>query len=529
MPAFTRKRRSGFPTFAKVMLAAALCGCVAAGQTQSPPDSAAKPRQTNARPAKVNPALQELLDGAAAAPPEFGADVLIRLSESSRVPTAAAKIDLLSKAFDLASRAELPVKRAGSLGNILDGRSSLLVRAYRLNLDGLSLQSRVISDMLAVDPARARRMVEQVQIPSLPPVGCDQRLTYDLGLFYQALGKVASTAFTAKEKEKGRQVTLLAPFVSNLQSHAQARPVAEMLVEARLSPADLAQLTNTFAGALLQLHGDERSFASAVIGPGGTNASAAVADLFSALEEKQVSVITFLKAWRQYLVTNLADERCATLRGMADSNALPQPAKNFNQQFRRELQTSQIPPIAEEELRNSRIVSPPAAAPYWQSPEAKKLWATLRELRISSPEEDAPSADKTSQAWASRLSDFLEQVEAWQPQDEPASDFFQEKCVLYESLADLIPPGPQRLQVINSIVSLLVQNSGQLPSRIEWFLPAEDLLSGRRAAGDQKEAIQALLNSGDPVLSLYARLERWEPRKNKDAASESNPSGSEKK
>mgnify|MGYP001252824770 CR=1 FL=1 len=504
-----------------ILLGAAL------GQNQNAQNqSATVPNQTQktqlptaqSHKSKTDPELQAIIAAAETVPPEFGADVMIRLAESSKVTTSGAKVTLLTKAFNLAAGAELPVKRAGGGpgGNMFDARSAMLARAYRLNLDKVSLQARAVIDLLPLNSARAREMFDQIQIPALAPVGCQERLTYDLDLFYQALAKIVRAGLPPRDKEKGRAITLLSPFVSGLQSHAQVKPVAELLVEAQLSPADLAQLSNTFAGVLLQLHGDERSFAAGTMGPGAST-SGAIADLVAALDEKQVSSAILLRSYRQYLVSNFGDVHCAGGRGQGDANSLPGSIRNFNQRFQHDLQAGQIAPIAADELKNSRIVAPPAATPYWQSAEGKKLMTELRNLRAGSPEEtgenESDTPEKTNSTPSSQLTDFLTEIEAWQPQDDPPADVFHEKSILYQGLMDLAPTPPQRLQVINSFVSFMELYSGQLPTRIEWLLPADDLLAGRRAATDRQEVIQAFLNSGDPTLSLYARLERLDPRK----------------
>jgi hypothetical protein len=509
----------------RVLVLVLLLG-VAFGQSQAPaqaPAQVQKPKPAS-KPGsqKTDPELQALLEGAATAPPEFGADVMIRLAESNKMPDSAAKIKFLMKAFDLAAAAEQPVKRAGVAGDMIDLRTMLVARAYRLNLDKLSLQSRAVTDLLPLNAAKARELFEQIQFPALAPVGCGERFSYDLDLFYQALAKVASTAFTAKEKEKGRPIGLLAPFVSTLQSHAQVKPVAELLVNAKLSASDIGQLANTFAASLAQLRGDERSFAAAM-GPGGANVSGAMSSLIAALEEKEVSSVALLRAYRQYLVSNFGDAHCASMRGQMNrdiaADPLPQAVQSFNQQFRRELQTAQIPPITVDDLKNARIIAPAPPAPYWQSPESKHLQAEMRKLRYGNGDDSSTGGDKPAPAPASQVTDFLTQLEAWQPDNEPAVDVFHQKSTLYENLLDLVSTGPQRSQVIDSFVQLLQQNSGQLPSRIEWFLPADDLLSGKRAGDAREEVIQAFLNSGDPILGLYARLERWEPRKAQDAGS----------
>jgi len=475
-------------------------------------DQVKKPKQQpgTGDQGKTDPELQAMVDGAAAAPPEIGADILIRLAESRRVANRSMKVEFLSKAFELAATAEQPVKRAAMSGGMGDVPTALLSRAYRLNMDKLSLQSRVVNDLLPLDALKARERFEEIQFPSLSPVGCEERLTYDVELFYETLGRVARRGFTTKDKLKGRQIALLTPFVGTLQSHAQAKPAAELLVSARLSASDLGQLANLFAGALAQLRGDERSFAATAMGTGGDGITGSVANLVTTLGAKEISSVALLRGLRQYLVTNFGEVRCDSWRG--DNDPLPDAVKYFNQQFRRELQLAQIAPITGDELRKARIIPRVPPAVYWQSPESKRLVTEMRRLRFGDGESRLTDPDKTTPAWSSQLTDFVTELEAWQPDNEPQANVFHQKSILYAGLIDLMPAGPERSKVIESYVAFLEQNSAQTPSRIEWLVHADDLLSGKRAGDDREEVIQAFVNSGDPTLSLYGRVERWEQR-----------------
>jgi len=517
LPAIARKVRMRVSTGTSGLLLALLLG-TAIGQNQAPatppgPVKKLKQQPREGNQSKSDPELQAMVEGAAAAPSEVGADVLIRLAESRKIANRATKVDFLSKAFDLAATAEQPVKRTAMFGGMGDMPSALLSRAYRMNMDKLSLQSRVVNDLLPLDATKARELFEEIQFPALSPVGCEERLTYDLGFFYETLGKVARRGFTAKDKLKGRQIALLTPFVSPLQSHAQVKPAAELLVSARLPASDLGQLANLFAGSLAQLRGDERSFAATAMGPGGNEISGSVANLVTILEAKEISSITLLRALRQYLVSNFGEVRCAeALRGQADNNSLPEAVKYFNQQLRRYLQIGQIAAITEDELKKARIIPRVPTTVYWQSPESKRLATDMRRLRFGDDESRLTDADRTTSAWSSRLTDFVTELEAWHPDNEPAANVFHQKSILYEGLIDLMPSGPEKSKVLQSFVEFLEQNSVQTPTRIEWLVHADDLLSGKRAADDREEVIQAFLNSGDPTLSLYGRVERWEPR-----------------
>jgi hypothetical protein len=485
------------------------------GQLQDP-----KPQVQRSKEAQPDPELQAIIDGASAVAPEFGADVMIRLAESGKVPNRGAKLDLLANAFYFAANVEQSIKRAGIPPFLSDTRSGHLAISFRLlNLDGLSLESRVVSDMLAFDSARARELLEQIRFPTLAPLSCEESLTYDPALFYETLGKVTRDGSTAKDKLKGRRVDLIMPYVSTLQSHAQVRPAARLLVSADLTPAEFAQLSDLFAGALSQLRGDERSFAAAARGSGEYNVATSVGNVITALDKKGLSSIALLKALRQYLVSNFNDLRCAeTAVEEAKKDTLPETVTIFNREFRVAMQRAQIPPIRQEELNGAHIGPKFEDRKFWQSPASEQLLRNAQRLRFGDGQEPLTAAAKSTSAWSAQLTDFLTELEAWIPDGETAADYFVQKSILYEGLVDLIPTGPDRSKVIDSFVGFLEQNAVQTTTPIEWFLPVDHLLSGARAADDRDEVIHAFLNSRDSVLSLYARLERWDPR-NKELVS----------
>jgi hypothetical protein len=457
--------------------------------------------------------LRTLVEGSTVVPPEFGADVLIRLSESSKVTNRNTKIGLLKKAFDLAPGAEQPVKR-GTDVFVTDTRSGYLALSFRLqDLDRLSLQSRVVSDMLRLDAARARDLLGKIQFPVLAPVGCAEPLTYDVARFYQTVAMVAHDDFTAKEKLEGRRLALLTPYVGSLQSHAQIRPAIQLLLNADLSPTDFGQLANMFAVALSQLRGDERSFASGNTQTNESSVPGSMASLVAALDAKGISSVPVLRAFRGYLVSNFSGERCGEISGATDRVALPRAVDYFNRQFRLALKNAQIAPISEQDLTGASIDPKFVDVNFWQSPEAKQLDAAVRELRFGKGEARLGANKKATADWSSQLTNFLTELAAWKPENEPAEeDFFCEKSILYALLIDIVPNGPDRSRVISDLVEFLEQYSARTSIRLEWMVPVGRLLSGAVAKNDRDEVIQAFLNSRDRSLSLYARLEPWGQR-----------------
>src|ERR1700694_3421407 len=107
------------------------------------------------RPKLVEP-YRSLIDLAQATPPEFAADTMLRVAESGKIEDRDAVRDLMEQAFRMAAAATFRVRMRGLPGTTTDTRSGILSQAYDLKLDALSLQSRAVRDMLAIDKPKAR-------------------------------------------------------------------------------------------------------------------------------------------------------------------------------------------------------------------------------------------------------------------------------------------------------------------------------------------------------------------------------------
>src|SRR5580692_11093315 len=102
------------------------------------------PALFGAEPAKLPEPLRSISELAAAAPPEFTADALLRIVESGQLADPNARHELIEHAFQLAGSAKFSVRMVGVTGTTTDTASGSLNQAYGLKLDVLSLQSRAV-------------------------------------------------------------------------------------------------------------------------------------------------------------------------------------------------------------------------------------------------------------------------------------------------------------------------------------------------------------------------------------------------
>lgn len=452
-------------------------------------------QQSNPPPVTVDPTTQAIAEAAFSVPPEFGADVILQLATSPRIHDPAVKSALLEKAFDLAGEVQEPVKLS-SVTRQVDSRSGSLARAYSMDLDQLSLKARVVQAMLILNPVKARSLAERIQLPKLQPLDCNSPLVYDLHLFYATMARVGRQGFTPQEKAKGAEVIFLTPYVTSFQSHAQVAPVADMLLTAGLPPADMEQLSNLFAGALAQLGGDPRSFAASV------DSTRAIRNLLGARGVMSSAILTAL---RGYLVSNYSDERCGEI---ADP-LMPNAVRFFNEHYAALLIGFELSPIDQNEIAKFRAGPSAAVLPYWQSGEAAQLLQEVRQLRFGGGDSVLNVSDRTTSEWTTKEVDFLSHLDGWGAGSEPSeTDFFDEKSILYQSLINVLPAESERSEVLARYANFLELTSGQTADPIEWFYPVHLLLTRCAEAHNCSPVINAFVNSRDPILNLYGKLER---------------------
>lgn len=454
-----------------------------------------KPKQ---RP-KIPDEFRPLVELARSAPPEFGADALLRLVASGKLRQRDLSLDLLQEAFETAGRAQHPVRMVRMQGLPPDTHASYVFGAGQVKLDALSLQCRAVGLMLSLDPRKARELFEAIRKPVLDPVRCDQALIPDVSPLYSLLARTVSSACTAEEKRREENVQFLFQYLDALSSPVELAPMAQALVSATLTPAQLQLAVATLASKLELISGDDRSFSATV-----NELRDGIEALARQANAQAVGLEALTRAFRKYLVTNLTGPRCEDSMDSSPSQAVDW----FNREFR-----GDVPAIASEETQTGKREGRYEGHKYFQSPIAKRLNEDVRTLRFDPLGQARSAADRSSVEWRNKLAGVFDRLNAWSPADEDSTaDYFHEKAILLQALYEMAPAGEERDGILDSFVDLLNGSSLQQQDHVEWFWHAWLLHnSSMSLPGETAKVLAAFRSSGNLVLSLYAMEEQMFP------------------
>jgi len=440
------------------------------------------------------------------APAEVRSDLLLTLVSSNLITTRERKIELIEQAFRSAAEAREPVRqRSWSLQ--VDTRSGFKQRAFEYELDKLSIQSKAVGKMIPLDRLRARMMFEDISLPAIKPLTCEDTLGYELESYYVTMLLVAEQCFNSDERKAEAHIQFLSNRLETVKSVPQVNPAIRMLVDAKLSPDELSLLANVLTRALGRVPVDGRSFAFAI---GRFPLVSNAHRLILKLQQQGVPANDFSGALRSFLIKNMSGEVCADVAWLKDGQiSLPADVVRINNEFTN--------PIVVDDVHPASVGSKAATVVYWTTPKAAELLWAARQLRFGGGETALSVEQRQTEEWQRKFRDFLELIEHWGPESEASpSDYFQEKCITYMVLVDLCPDDPQRDVVLRAYGNYLKETSREYKGRIEWILPVKDYLRVLKPKSEKlrRSSLDPWLTSSDGNLRIYGELEMLTSVKN---------------
>jgi hypothetical protein len=459
--------------------------------------------------------LEALAEQARILPPEFAADALIRIAQSDKLSVKRRR-ELLEEAFTLASNARYPLRLRGVPGSGVDTRTGYTSRGFDLEMDALSLRCRVVRAMLAVDKARAREMFRALPALRLPRVECGDGLVYEVSAFYETLAAVALNSFSPEEASRSEHVRFVEDYLGAMTSPVEVGPAAKAVLSLKLKAPQFEQLLHAFSSRLSKVSGDDRSFSYAVAQGAVANGIVALAE---AGKKQGLPRTELLKATRDFLAAHLRASRCAdNVEERQESLSDPHGLKYYNEAVAEiDPDGKTLSPLSADDIKPSNVEGAAAVHAHWETQGARNLLVGLKGLRFGSDGKPLTvNYRRNNSEWDSSLNRYLGDLSGWHGDDETTEeDYYHQKSVLYEGLLQLVPDGAKRDAVLASYASFLSKPIIQRDKPLDWFLHVRGLLDWARALpADGRARVSALLSAtGDPILQMYAELERLAPDK----------------
>ena len=440
--------------------------------------------------------LENLLSRARSLPAEFALDVFLRVEKSKRVDNSWRK-EILEEAFTLTTNVQSELREKGIPfpNTPADTRAGYRSAASALNLDSLSLRSRIIDEMLSIDQSVALRMLNEM--PAKLPFKtqpCSAQTEYDVSDFYRLLEKVARTVYDVKQIQQGERVQFILPYVEGMSSPAQLEPLTNLIISLGLRQKESFIISQAFGNALKKISVDDRSFSAALINDGSTRSVLQLANLY---RKTAVPYHQILSEYRSYLQRHFHAVRCEDT-----VNSLEQQIKEINYAYPDN-------PLSIEESKPLKVEKVPHGKPYFQSSDTNALLSELRDLRGYDDDDPAMIEPHTSPSWQEKMLDFLRRLEAWDGRRETdEEDYFHQKCILYKMLLRIAPAGPLAEQVVFSYLKLLNNSRVITESRVEWLWQVNELIRylNEKPGDERMRLLNLLASSKNPILQVYGDL-----------------------
>ncbi|NHF65947.1 hypothetical protein FFY45_09350 [Xanthomonas hortorum] len=424
------------------------------------------------------------MTAATALPPDFQADVLLRVAESDDGPVTGnhgerdrAVVDLNEQAYSLAQHATRRLPGLATVGYAGEENEDELRSARTAGLDQLTLQTRAISNVKSHAPDRAIALMPGLPRPAAAT--CDSDYVDDPTPLYRLLP-------TFSVNDARQSTDLLLGQVDRVRSEAEIAPALKSVTALPLgSNATEAAIAQRLTKMLLRARGDDASFTA-------TELSVA-SDIQLALQrvESIPGIHSQLRAsYREYVDAHLSASRCAA--SLVGNHRL------LEQRF-----------VAG--LPNDRIREP-APTPPSATPQVDDAVSLIRQAGYNVRTQllgyvgQEPLRDA---ALAAASNEFLDQIDAGPLREAAATDATGQiqRAQLIETLRYLeyAPPGSSRDRGFSLLDGLLDGTHYQRDHDV-WFGDLKRVADQSMRWPDRNLRLRHLAASTTPVIRVYAML-----------------------
>lgn len=443
--------------------------------------------------------LENLIARTRTASPEVTADIFLTLVASSALHSKAKKAALLEEVFRSAQQAREPVKRK-NWGRLVDTRNGFKQVAYKMGLDEISLKSRAVQALVPHNPARARQLFAEIELPAPESLTCADALSPDLSIYYDTVWVVVREGFSAEEKKAGLHTQFVDERLATMNSLAHLSPFVKTLTEAKLTSAELNALVTPTVKALNRVTPDPRYFALAL---DRESFVTHCNQLLKTLKRESLAAAEWEQAVKSFLVKGFTGSICSDVSWLKNGKAaMPASLLALNEDL--------VTPLVEADIQPAELKERAKDVIYWQSADTKQLLSKIKALRFGNGTVELTLEQRQTEEWQQNLTDFLAVLDTWEaPKQAAEDDYFQQKSLTYEALLDLCPESlPLHDKILYGYAKYLKDTNRHYQGSIDWLWHAKNYLRivRRKPPTARAQHWQVWRESGDDTLWLYGEL-----------------------
>ena len=485
-------------------------------------------------PQTRNAQIQEIIDDVPSAPPELGADILLKLVERGEIREIKVTRQILEEAWDLAPKAMYVTEISNAIGVMVESDPGSLASSLP-GLTTAAIQARVIAQLAPMDAMASRELFLKMKSPEAESPSCSASRYSSHGSYFKALETALGT-FSAEEVQRGEKSRFLKNAMRSLTNQTDLQLSLSLITDGKFPDKDTFELLDQWSDTLSKAQFSDRQFFI-------------ISWLFKltlrAAEGEQAkghSPENLMRALRSYFVRHASAVRCedGAWRPFPLGPDVP-PTNNeedarimFNSKVA-ELGLS-IPPIRPEEIKPAGFAGKVEVTNYLSTDPTDKVWQVMtaaKHLRFGTPEQAAgnrknsgasnvPASltleQRSTPAWNTEALQFLTQLETWSRELGPEDrGVFVMKAEFYSGLLELAPEGKLHDTMMKSYVNFLVHSRIRQESPPEWAWWGIQKLINSSVVADKHKWLDEIEDAGDTTVSLYTRMARLNLDRKPDA------------
>ena len=433
---------------------------------------------------------EPLLTSALAVPyPALRGDLLLKTLPLCNPLSRALRQDTLDQVLQIAPQAPDPYPRDPVPVGFTDTEPALSAIATTLGLDQLSLQTRALTELVDIAPAKARDWFDAIHPPQPVPLTCDDYQVARLVNYYSMLRVLSDKAFSGEEIAKGVRDKFISSHLLPVNAPVQLLGAVRFLSEAKLDAKSLELFLAILGAQVESIEADDRAFSVALLTEQVENRLKTLQDR---CRSTGVDPSAFLATVRRYYARHLAKPRCADVVRIEPLHDREKSALEQLDGPGTDLATIRPSKLIESKPPRDLVVDTPQYA----------AWVMELNGRLKA------DAGSTALAVFDRVAT---QIEDWKKPDEQSEPgFFQIKALVLYRLMQFASTGEEKVRAAQANASLFA-GAGEMKrlNPAAWLQLLQSFLRYSRSAGEAREQISQMLeNNRDITLSAYARLDR---------------------